>query len=114
MFESVRNRRTSKQGQHSKLVSYIRDIILLPMKFKSPNGDISIPRIIKRNKLGKAGLVGKIEIDSMMADTDVRREIYEVFAVPMGLSDADIKNDHLFPFAYLQRAGAGARSLCLP
>ena len=32
----------------------------------------------------------------------------------MGLSTEDIKNNHLFPYFYLQRAGAGSRYLCLP
>ena len=84
------------------------------MTFRSHTGDIAVPRTTKRSKLGQAGLVGKIEITSVMSDVDVRREVCEVFAVPMGLSDNDIKTNNLFPFTYLQRAGAGSRSLCLP
>ena len=49
-----------------------------------------------------------------MTDSEVRSEICEVFAVPMGLIDEDIKSGHLFPFSYLQRTGAGSRALCLP
>ena len=113
LFQDVRSRRGRKK-QASKLVSYVRDIILLPMEFRSRDGEISIPRSSRRNKLGKAGLVGKIEIDSTMTDSDVRREVCEVFAVPMGLSESDIGKNHPFPFTYLQRAGAGSRSLCLP
>ena len=38
----------------------------------------------------------------------VRREFCKVFAKPMGLGELD----ELFPFEYLQRTGAGSRSLC--
>ena len=64
----------------------------------SKNGDISIPRSGKRTKLGKAGLVGKIEIDSSVSDTDVRREMCQVFAGPMGHTSEDIKEGRLFLF----------------
>ncbi len=115
LFENVRNRsRKKKQMDHSKVVTYMRDIILLPKIFQCPDGDISIPRSTKRSKLGQAGLVGKIELHSTMSDCEVRREVCEVFSVPMGLLESDIKNNDLFPFIYLQRAGAGTRSLCLP
>ena len=107
MFQAVRNRRKQKHGQASKVLSYVRDIILLPMEFRSRTGEISIPRSTRRSKLG---LVGKIEIDSSMTDQDVRKEICEVFASPMGLAN----KDQFFPFTYLQRAGSGSRSLCLP
>ena len=40
----------------------------------------------------------------------VRREFCKVFAKPMGLGELD----ELFPFEYLQRTGAGSRSLCRP
>ena len=49
-----------------------------------------------------------------MSDSDVRREVCEVFAIPMGLTELDMKNCNLFPYTYLQRAGSGSRSLCLP
>jgi hypothetical protein len=91
-------------------VSYDRDVILLPKEFKGRGGDVSIPRSTKKNKLGQAGLVGKFELNSSMSDDDVRAEICQVFAVPMGLVEEDLKSGHLFPFSYLQRTDSG----CLP
>ena len=41
-------------------------------------------------------------------------EICEVFGEVLGLCTEDIKNDRMFPFVYLQRAGAGSRTLCIP
>lgn len=49
-----------------------------------------------------------------MTAEDVKREICEVFATPMGLEESDIKNNQLFPFTYLQKTGAGTRSLHIP
>ena len=115
LFENWRGRRGSqRQKQPPKVISYDRDVILLPSEFKSRGGDISIPRSTKRNKLGQAGLVGKIELNSAMEDAEVRTEICQVFAAPMGLTEEDIKDGHLFPFSYLQRTGAGSRALCVP
>ncbi len=116
LFENMRSRRSRKKGgrQQSKFISYVRDIVLLPMDAKGQDGIISIPRSSKRVMLGKAGLVGKLEITSIMSDYDVRKEICEVFGTPMGLVDSNIKNNQLFPFTYLQRAGSGCRSLCVP
>lgn len=114
IFENLRNRRSGRQGQPSKVISYDRDVILLPREFKGRSGDISIPRITRRNKLGQAGLVGKIELNSSMSDDEVRTEICQVFAVPMGLIEEDIKDGRFFPFLYLQRTGAGSISLCIP
>ena len=87
LFENLRSRsRGTKKKASAKITSYVRDAILLPMDFKTPDGDIVIPRAARRTKLGKAGLVGKIEIDSSMTDSDVCREVCEVFATPMGYS----------------------------
>ena len=88
--------------------------MLLPTDFRNRYGEVIVPRRKKRSLLATAGLVGKVEIDSGMSQDDVHREICEVFGEPMGLSPEDIKNDRLFPFYYLQRAGAGSRSLCVP
>jgi hypothetical protein len=41
-------------------------------------------------------------------------EITRVFAMPFGLSTEDILAGKRVEFSYLQRTGAGARSLCLP
>lgn len=114
LFDNVRKRKRGKKAQAVKVISYVRDVILLPMEFKKRDGEICIPRCGKRSLLGKAGLVGKLELSSDMSDEDVRREICEVFATPMGLSEPDLKINNFFRFTYLQRAGAGSRSLCLP
>lgn len=121
LFESVRRRRSAisrqiprSEASFSKTVNYSRDIILLPAEYKNSSGDVTIPRSGKRSLLGRAGLIGKVEIDSFMTDLDVRKEICEVFSVPMGITCDDIKHGHVFPFTYLQRAGSGTRTLCLP
>lgn len=93
---------------------HVRDIVLLPEEFRSENGSICIPRSTRREKLGKAGLVGKIEITSSMTEDEVRSEICEVFAVPMGLTVEDIKNGTRFQFSYLLRSGCNSRTLCVP
>ena len=49
-----------------------------------------------------------------MTDLETRTENCQVFALPMGLTDDDIKNGDLFRYSYLQKAGAGSRSLCIP
>ena len=71
---------------------------------------ISIPRGDKRTAVGENGLIGKVQFDSDMSEDQVRREFCKVFAKPMGLGESD----ELFPFEYLQRTGAGSRSLCRP
>ena len=115
MFENIRRRNSrKKKNKQEKVITYVQDIILVSMNYKSRSGEIAIPRATKRNKLGKAGLVGKIEIESTMTDAELRQEICEVFAEPMGLSEEDMKSGHCFPFTYLQKAGAGARYLCIP
>ena len=95
-----------------KATQYSRNVILLPLRYKSSNGEVLIPRKGKRSFLGQAGLVGKIEILSTMTDLEVRREICEVFATPMGLTEDDLKSDRLFPFSYLQ--SSGTHSYCIP
>ena len=99
-----------------KTIQYSRNLILLPPQSKSATGEVLIPRSTKKNFLGQAGLVGKVELLSTMTDLEVRREICEVFATPMGLTSADLKSDHceLFPFSYLQNTGSGTHSYCVP
>ena len=113
LFENWTNHCSRHQGQPAKIVAYDRDVILLPKEFKGRGGDVSIPRSTRRNKLGQAGLIAKIELKSNMSD-EVRMEICQVFALPTGLVKEDLKSGRLFPFSYLQRTGAGSRSLCLP
>ena len=118
LFENARRSGCGRSGRDRrdvpKVVHYTRDIILLPPDCQDASGDIIVPRSDKRAVLGRAGLVGKIELSSAMSEEDVRKEICEVFSMPMGVSGDDLKTGNLFPFAYLQRAGSGARSLCLP
>lgn len=114
LLRSKRRSRGSKQTGIGKMTTYMRDTILLPPEYISKNGDIKVPRSINRTKLGKAGLVGKIEIDSGMSAADVSKEICEVFAKPMGYTKEDIIEGRLFSFSYLQTTGAGSKSLCIP
>jgi len=96
------------------VTTYQRDIFLLPAEFKSDSGEVLIPRGGHRSFLGRAGLIGKIQINSAMSENEVRKEFCEVFAIPMGLTHEDLRSGHYFPFTYLQKAGSGSRSLCLP
>ena len=121
LFESLRREpKVSKKFLSKKLkapvrlTQYVRDILLLPSEFKGPNNNVSIPRSKKRTMLAQAGLVGKIELNSGMNESDVREEVCEVFSQVMGLTEDDIKNEHFFQYVYLQRAGAGSRTLCVP
>ena len=86
----------------------------LPEEYCDNPRHISVPRMEKRNNLAEAGLVGKIEFNSDMNSDAMKREICRVFSKPMGLTDMDITNGDLFPFQYLQRTGAGSRTLCIP
>ena len=97
-----------------KVTNYVRDIILLPDEFENETGSVCIPRSNNRETLGKAGLVGKIELSSDMTEDEVRTEICELFSVPMGLTTDNIKDGIRFKFHYLQRAGCNTRSLCKP
>ena len=87
----------------------------------SPNtedrfGNVQIPRGTRRTALAKSdvGLLGKIEFKSDWSAEKMRREVCCVFAKPFGLTKEDIEEGRLFPFDYLQRTGAGSRSLCTP
>ncbi len=78
---------------------------------KSEDGKVTIPRGTRRTYLAESGLIGKIQFTSDMSAQDICDEICRVFATPMGLEVEETKH---FPFSYLQRTGAGSRSLCLP
>lgn len=75
---------------------------------------ITIPRGEKRNYLAENGLLGKIEFNSEMSAEDIRIEVCKVFASPMGLSEDDIAAGKTMGFRFLQRTGAGSRTLCAP
>lgn len=126
IFESLRRdprlgKKLLKSGKTPKakassirMTYYVRDIVLLPREFKGNNNNVSIPRSKKRTLLAQAGLVGKIEFNTGMNEADIREEVCEVFSQAMGLTEDDITNGRYFQFTYLQRAGAGTRTLCIP
>jgi hypothetical protein len=123
LFESLRHpvgkgkgsSRSGKTPSKEKVTYYVRDIMILPPEFgNNGSGRITVPRQERRNALAEVGLVGKIEFHSGMSDVDVRREVCEVFSEPMGLTSESIKNGQFFAFTYLQKTGAGSRSLCVP
>ena len=63
--------------------------------------------------LAEAGLLGKVEFTSVMSENEIKKEICRAFMVPMGLGEDGLAAGNLFPFHYLQRTGAGSRSLCI-
>jgi len=97
-----------------KVTTHSRDIFLLPQACKSDSGDVLIPRGNHRSLMGRAGLIGKVQINSTMLESDVRKEICAVFAKPMGLTEEHLQNGQYLPLSYLQKAGSGSRSLCVP
>ncbi|XP_019858212.1 PREDICTED: uncharacterized protein LOC109586463 [Amphimedon queenslandica] len=111
-YQSRKRKETARSTP--KVTNYVRDIILLPDEFENETGSVCIPRSNNREMLGKAGLVGKIELSSDKTEDEVRTEICELFAVPMGLTTDNIKDGIRFKFHYLQRAGCNTRSLCKP
>lgn len=44
----------------------------------------------------------------------MKTEVCSIFAKPFALSEENIANGILFPYEYLQRTGAGSRTLCVP
>ena len=95
---------------------YVRDIICLPNEYKcSDDGStIPIPRGSSRARLAEAGLFGKVKFTSVMSEDDIKLEICRAFMQPMGICESDLADGIFFPFHYLQRTGAGSRSLCMP
>lgn len=106
----------SKSGTQPKSVVYLRDIFCLPLDCQSDSGTIAIPRGTRRNFLAskEVGLLGKIEFQSSWTAEKMRQENSLVFARPFELN-RDIKNNgRRINFDYLQRTGAGSRTLCVP
>ena len=112
MFVSKRRRRV--ECSQPKPAVYLRDIFCLPNEMKNEEGHVTIPRGSHRSCLAHCGLLGKIELMSDMSADEVVSEICRVFAGPFGLSAEDFEQNRGFPFHYLQRTGAGARTLCVP
>ena len=113
MFMSKRSRRTEPQP---KKVTYMRDIFCLPRECQGQNGTVLIPRGSRRSALAnkEVGLLGKIEFDSNWSPERMQQEILAVFSKPLGLSEEDLAAGKVFNFDYLQRTGAGSRTLCVP
>jgi len=114
MFQTKSKRR--KVESKSKTVKYLRDIFCLPHYTKTKNGVISIPRGSRRSFLAskEIGLMGKIEFSSYWPPERMRREVCRLFAKPFGTTEVEIESGKLFGFEYLQRTGAGSRTLCVP
>jgi hypothetical protein len=108
-----RSRRNERQP---KPVTYSRDIFCLLPEFRGRSGTVIIPRGSRRSALAdeRSGLLGKIIFQSDWSEERTVEEITRVFAMPFGLSTEDILAGKRVEFSYLQRTGAGARSLCLP
>ena len=117
-FEPPTIFRSTKRGKKNvgtpRSISYVRDIMCLPLRSKSSDGKVIIPRGSRRAFLAENGLIGKIQFTSIMSSQEIEEEICQVFSSPMGLSATDIADGQRFPFSYLQRTGAGSRSLCMP
>ena len=103
-----------KTATGTKISYYSRDVMCLPQKWCTDPGHVTIPRGDRRTHLGACGLMGKIEFNSSMTVQMMSAEICKVFAKPMGLTVAEIERGEIFPFTYLQRTGAGSRTLCIP
>ena len=95
----------------AKVVQYLRDIFCLPQEYQD-----SVPRGTRRSNLAsnEIGLFSKIEFSSDWSAERMKKEICAVFAKPFCLSAEDIEGGKCFPFNYLQRTGAGSRTLCVP
>lgn len=113
MFLSKQSRRHESQPRS---IAYVRDIFCLPRESQGNSGTVVIPRGARRSALANddAGLMGKIEFYSDWSPDRMRREVCSVFTKAFGLSPEDIAGGRLFPFDYLQRTGAGSRTLCIP
>ena len=106
--------RKRKKSSSSKPTNYIRDVLCLPGSWCT-GSRISIPRGDRRSYLTENSLLGKVEFTSAMSSTDITLEISRVFASQVGLSKSDIEEGgKRLNFLFLQRTGAGSRTLCRP
>ncbi len=110
----LQKRKKFAGGRATKTVHYVRDILCMPPAWCKNPWHVTIPRGEKRNYLAENGLLGKIEFNSEMSAEDIRVEVCKVFASPMGLSEDDITEGKTVEFRFLQRTGAGSRTLCAP
>lgn len=107
-------KKRKKFNQAAKASQFVRDILCLPKSWcTSPQ--IPIPRGNRRNFLAEKGLLGKIQFNSLMSSDDIVLEVSRVFSQPLDLSKTAIEDGgKRFNFLFLQRAGAGSRTLCRP
>ena len=73
-----------------------KNIICL-LKVENTSKPIPIPRGDSRGKLTEFGLTGKIAINSLWEELEVRREISNLFASSFGLCDGE-----MLPFLFLR------------
>ena len=116
LFGSRFGSKRSRTDHQPKVVTYTRDIFCLPPNMKGHNAIVVIPRGSRRSALAdeRSGLLGKIVFEADWCEERMTEEITRVFAKPFDMSTADIESGKRLEFLYLQRAGAGARSLCIP
>ncbi len=91
-----------------KLYTYERDIVCIPHSFLQHGDIVEIPRKKHiRHFLAVNKLVGKIQLNSNMDESEIFNEVRSVFRVPMGYCDN-------FKFKILQSSGGDSRSLIFP
>ena len=110
----TKKRKRFAGGRATKCSHYVRDILCLPKSWCDDPGQVVIPRGERRNKLAKNGLFGKISFTSDLSADDMSKEVCTVFATPMGLTESELDRGKLFDFSFVQRTGAGSRTLCEP
>ena len=107
-------KKRKKFNQATKASQFVHDILCLPKSWCT-KPQIPIPRGHRRNFLAERGLLGKMQFNSLMSSDDIVLEVSHVFAQPLGLSKTEIEDGgERFNFLFLQRAGAGSRTLFRP
>lgn len=93
-----------------------RETSCLPMDYEGRNGTVAIPRSLHRSRLAnqETGLFGKFQFNLDWSPERMQREISSLFSKPFGLTEEDLAAGKTFKFDYLQRTGAGSRTLCVP
>ena len=99
----------SKKVYHQQLkkcFTYERDIVLLPLSFKTKNkSKITIPR--SRDVLADNHLIGRIVLESLMSEEEIFDEIRNVFREAMGSKDD-------FDVIILQHTAGKSKALMIP
>ena len=115
-YPTIFSKRSRQTDRQPKVITYSRDILCLPPQLQGRNGYVIIPRGSRRSALTdeRSGLLGKIVFQSDWSEERMSDEITHIFATPFGLSPDDIGSGKRLEFIFLQRAGAGASTLCVP